>query len=149
MIVNTANPKPIYASGTDMAIYQAAGSDELLAERKKIGCIERGDIAVTGAYALHAKYIIHTVGPIWVDGNHNEFQILESCYAKSLQKALELGCESIAFPLISTGVYGCPKDKALQIADRAYVLETGSIMLSGTGAELAQSDAVRKAYLGG
>ena len=116
VIVNTANPKPIYASGTDMAIYQAAGSDELLAERKKIGCIERGDIAVTGAYALHAKYIIHTVGPIWVDGNHNEFQILESCYAKSLQKALELGCESIAFPLISTGVYGCPKDKALQIA---------------------------------
>ena len=116
VIVNTANPKPIYASGTDMAIYQAAGSDELLAERKKIGCIERGDIAVTGAYALHAKYIIHTVGPIWVDGNHNEFQILESCYAKSLQKALELGCESIAFPLISTGVYGFPKDKALQIA---------------------------------
>ncbi len=115
-IVDTANPKPIYGGGTDQAIYQAAGADELLMERKKIGCIERGDIAVTGAYALHAKYIIHTVGPIWIDGNHNEFQILESCYAKSLQKALELGCESIAFPLISTGVYGFPKDKALQIA---------------------------------
>ena len=115
-IVDTANPKPIYGGGTDQAIYQAAGADELLTERKKIGCIERGDIAVTGAYALKAKYIIHTVGPIWVDGNHNEFQILESCYAKSLQKAVELGCESIAFPLISTGVYGFPKDKALQIA---------------------------------
>ncbi len=116
VIVNTANPKPIYASGTDLAIYQAAGADELLAERKKVGCIERGDIAVTGAYALNAKYIIHTVGPVWVDGKHEEFEILESCYEKSLQKALELGCDSIAFPLISTGVYGFPKDKALQIA---------------------------------
>ena len=116
VIVNTANPKPIYASGTDLAIFQAAGADELLAERKKVGCIERGDIAVTGAYALNAKYIIHTVGPVWVDGKHEEFETLESCYAKSLQKALELGCDSIAFPLISTGVYGFPKDKALQIA---------------------------------
>ena len=116
VIVNTANPKPIYASGTDLAIYQAAGADELLAERKKVGCIEQGDIAVTGAYALNAKYIIHTVGPVWVDGMHKEFETLESCYAKSLQKALELGCDSIAFPLISTGVYGLPKDKALQIA---------------------------------
>ena len=116
VIVNTANPKPIYASGTDLAVYQAAGADELLAERKKVGCIERGDIAVTGAYALNAKYIIHTVGPIWMDGKNNEFETLESCYAKSLQKALELGCDSIAFPLISTGVYGVPKDKALQIA---------------------------------
>lgn len=115
VIVNTANPKPKYASGTDLAIYQAAGADELLAERKKVGCIERGDIAVTGAYALNAKYIIHTVGPVWVDGMHKEFETLESCYAKSLQKALELGCDSIAFPLISTGVYGFPKDKALQI----------------------------------
>lgn len=116
VIVNTANPKPIYASGTDLAVYQAAGADELLAERKKVGCIERGDIAVTGAYALNAKYIIHTVGPVWVDGMHEEFETLESCYAKSLHKALELGCDSIAFPLISTGVYGVPKDKALQIA---------------------------------
>ncbi len=88
VIVNTANPKPIYASSTDLAVYQAAGADELLAERKNIGCIERGDIAVTGAYALNAKYIIHTVGPIWVDGKHNEFETLESCYAKSLQKAM-------------------------------------------------------------
>lgn len=116
VIVNTANPKPIYASGTDQAVYQAAGADELLAERKKVGCIERGDIAVTGAYALNAKYIIHTVGPVWVDGMHEEFETLERCYAKSLHKALELGCGSIAFPLISTGVYGFPKDKALQIA---------------------------------
>ena len=116
VIVNTANPNPICASGTDLAIYEAAGKEKLLAERANIGKIARGDIAVTGAYNLKAKYIIHTVGPVWTDGLHHEFEILEDCYRKSLQKALELKCDSIAFPLISTGVYGFPKDKALQIA---------------------------------
>lgn len=116
VIVNTANPNPICASGTDLAIYEAAGKEKLLAERANIGKIARGDIAVTSAYNLNAKYIIHTVGPVWTDGLHHEFEILEDCYRKSLQKALELKCESIAFPLISTGVYGFPKDKALQIA---------------------------------
>ena len=116
VIVNTANPNPICASGTDLAIYEAAGKEKLLAERANIGKIARGDIAVTGAYNLKAKYIIHTVGPVWTDGLHHEFEILEDCYRKSLQKALELKCESIAFPLISTGVYGFPKDKALQVA---------------------------------
>lgn len=116
IIVNTANPNPIYASGTDLAIYEAAGKEQLLAERMKIGKIVKGEIAVTQAYNLRAKYIIHTVGPIWVDGKHHEFDILESCYRKSLQKALELRCESIAFPLISTGIYGFPKNKALQVA---------------------------------
>lgn len=115
-IVNTANPNPICASGTDLAIYEAAGKKQLLAERQKIGKIARGDVAVTGAYQLQAKYIIHTVGPIWEDGKKQEFDTLESCYRKALQKAVELKCESIAFPLISTGVYEFPKDKALQIA---------------------------------
>lgn len=101
VIVNTANPYPICASGTDLAIYEAAGKEKLLAERVNIGKISRGDIAVTGAYNLKAKYIIHTVGPVWTDGLHHEFEILEDCYRKSLQKALELKCESIAFPLIS------------------------------------------------
>ena len=115
-IVNTANPDPVYDSGTDGAIYEAAGADDLLAERKKIGAIECGGIAVTPAFKLEAKYIIHTVGPAWEGGGNGEFGILRNCYQNSLMKALELGCESIAFPLIATGVYGFPKDKALQTA---------------------------------
>lgn len=116
VIVNTANSKPVRGSGTDGAIYDAAGKEQLLLERKKIGNIEPGDIAVTQAFQLNAKYIIHTVGPVWVDGQHNEEYILQSCYERSLAEAMKLGCDSIAFPLISTGVYGFPKDRALQIA---------------------------------
>lgn len=115
-VVNTANPEPCYGRGTDGAIYQAAGAEALLAERKKIGTIAPGEAAVTAAFDLPAKYIIHTVGPAWIDGEHGEFEILRSCYRKSLLLADQLGCESIAFPLIATGVYGFPKDKALEIA---------------------------------
>ena len=116
VIVNTANPKPCFASGTDAAIYQAAGVDKLLEERRKIGNIAPGEAAVTGAFGLPAKYIIHTVGPAWIDGQHGEFDILRSCYRKSLLLADQLGCESIAFPLIATGIYGFPKDQALEVA---------------------------------
>ena len=115
-IVNTANPEPTFMAGTDAAIYHAAGEELLLSERKKIGRIAPGDVAVTPAFCLKAKYIIHTVGPAWIDGMHDEFNILRNCYMKSLSKAAELGCKSIAFPLIATGVYGFPKDQALQIA---------------------------------
>lgn len=119
-IVNTANPLPRYASGTDYAIYKAAGEDELLSERKKIGNIEPGEVAVTPAFKLNAKYILHTVGPSWEGGESGEYDILSSCYRKSLDMAYELKCESIAFPLIATGVYGFPKDKALSIAIQAF-----------------------------
>lgn len=125
-IVNTANPEPKYAAGTDGAIYKAAGADKLLAERKKIGRIKCGDVAVTPAFNLKAKYIIHTVAPAWNGGNKGEFEALKSCYSRSLTKAAELGCESIAFPLIATGVYMFPKDKGWEyepereeIADKA------------------------------
>ncbi|MCF0127793.1 MAG: macro domain-containing protein [Pseudobutyrivibrio sp.] len=115
-IVNTANPKPCYSGGTDSAIYLAAGEDEMLAARQKIGAIPRGQAVETPAFKLNAKYVIHTVGPIWEGGDRGEFEILKSCYENSLNLALKLKCKSIAFPLIATGVYGFPKDKALQIA---------------------------------
>ena len=116
VIVNTANPQPKIGSGTDSAIYRAAGKELLLAERRKIGCIGRGEARVTPAFGLDAKYIIHTVGPSWEGGQEGEREILHACYANSLNLAAELGAESIAFPLISSGYYGFPKDEALQIA---------------------------------
>lgn len=115
-IVNTANPNVAVGSGTDKAVYRAAGKEQLLVERKKIGIMYPGQVAHTGAFNLDAKYIIHTIGPTWIDGNHKEREILHSCYEKSLDLAAELKCKSIAFPLIATGVYGFPKDEALQIA---------------------------------
>ena len=115
-IVNTANPKPTYGDGTDAAIFRAAGEKILLAERRKIGVIAEGEAAETPAFKLDAKYIIHTVGPVWHDGNHGEMQILQNCYENSLKLAEKLHCKSIAFPLIAAGVNGFPKDKALSTA---------------------------------
>ena len=125
-IVNTANPNVAVGSGTDSAIYHAAGEKQLLAERKKIGIMMPGEAAYTPAFNLNAKYVIHTIGPSWIDGNHNEREILHSCYKKSLDLAVELECKSIAFPLIATGVYGFPKDEALQIA----LVEINKFLLS-------------------
>lgn len=118
-IVNTANPKPVIGLGTDSAIHEAAGPG-LLAARQKIGSISCGEAAITPAFRLPAKYVIHTVGPVWDGGSYGEEALLRSCYDKSLQLALTHGCKSIAFPLISTGTYGFPKDKALQIAIAAF-----------------------------
>ena len=115
-IVNTANPEVAVGAGTDYAIYQAAGWDELLAERAKIGPMLRGQAAATPAFALDAKYIIHTVGPVWQGGDHGEREAVANCYRNSLALAKDLQCESIAFPLISTGTYGFPKDQALSTA---------------------------------
>jgi O-acetyl-ADP-ribose deacetylase (regulator of RNase III) len=115
-IVNTANPKPRIGRGTDSAIYAAAGEEQLLKARKQIGEIAPGHAACTDAFDLNARYIIHTVGPMWIDGKHGEREILHSCYENSLALAAELSCKSIAFPLIASGTYGFPKDEALHIA---------------------------------
>lgn len=114
-IVNTANPRPVIGLGTDSQIHEKAGP-ELLAARQKIGNIKVGCAAITPAFNLQAEFVIHTVGPVWDGGGHGEEQLLRNCYANSLNLALEYNCQSIAFPLISTGNYGFPKDKALQIA---------------------------------
>ena len=116
-IVNTANPNPVIGSGVDSGIHKKAGR-QLLAARQKIGHIAFGDAAITPGFGLDARYVIHTVGPVWVDGRQGEEQLLASCYRKSLALAKETRCESIAFPLISTGNYGFPKPLALQIAVR-------------------------------
>ena len=118
-IVNTANPLPVVGAGTDSMIHQAAGP-QLLEARQKIGTIRAGQAAVTPAFDLPAQLVIHTVGPVWQGGRAGEAQLLRSCYGTALQLALENGCHSIAFPLISSGNYGFPKDQALKIAIAAF-----------------------------
>ena len=118
-IVNSANPRPVVGLGTDSRIHQKAGP-ELLAAREKIGPIPVGQAAITPAFNLSAKYVIHTVGPVWDGGSYGEEALLRSCYEESLKLAQEHGCKSIAFPLIATNNYGFPKDKALQIAVSAF-----------------------------
>ena len=117
-IVNTANPRPIIGSGTDAGIHAAAGP-ELLAARQVIGPIAVGEAAITPAFRLNAQYVIHTVGPRWRGGWAGEETLLEKCYRSALALARDHGCKSIAFPLISSGAYGFPKDRALQCAIRA------------------------------
>lgn len=116
-MVNTANPRPIIGAGTDKAVHDKAGARLLLA-RKEIGDIAIGEAAITPAFDLDANYVIHTAGPIWRDGKSSEEALLASCFKNSLRLAKEKECESIAFPLISTGSYGFPKPLALQIAVR-------------------------------
>lgn len=116
-IVNTANPRPIIGAGTDKAVHDKAGARLLLA-RKEIGNIAVGEAAITAAFDLDVNYVIHTAGPIWKDGRSGEEDLLASCFRNSLGIAKKKACESIAFPLISTGSYGFPKPLALQIAVR-------------------------------
>lgn len=118
-IVNTANPLPVIGAGVDSMIHKAAGPG-LLEARRQIGPIAVGCAAVTPAFDLNAKFVIHTVGPVWEGGNGSEEALLRACYDRSLRLALDRGCRSVAFPLISTGHYGFPRDLALQIAIAAF-----------------------------
>ena len=114
-IVNTTNEEMIGYSGVDLAIHTIAGA-ELDAECAKLAPLGLGQAKLSGAYGLPCKYVIHTSGPVWRDGLVGESIILRSCYIESLKLAVKSGCRSVAFPLISSGVYGYPKDQVLKFA---------------------------------
>ncbi len=125
-VVNTANSQPAVGTGCDFAVYQAAGYDELLKYRtEKIGVVPEGEAFITPGFHLPAKYIIHAVSPYYTDGNRGEEEKLRACYRNCLRLARENGIRSVAFPLISTGGFGYPKEEGLRIA----VDEIGAFLL--------------------
>ncbi len=120
-VVNAANDRLQQGGGVCGAIFAAAGAFELQMACDRYGHCPTGDAVITPGFQLKAKHIIHAVGPVWFDGKHDEPELLYSCYARSMQLAMLNGCHSIAFPLISAGIYGYPKEEAWEIAIRAMI----------------------------
>ena len=115
-IVNAANPNLQMGGGVCGAIFSAAGADRLQTACDNLAPIKIGDAVITQGFRLPAKYIIHTVGPVYHDGKHGEEELLRSCYKNSPDLAHKHGCRNIAFPLISSGIYGYPKEEAVTVA---------------------------------
>jgi O-acetyl-ADP-ribose deacetylase (regulator of RNase III) len=118
-IVNAANTALAMGGGVCGAIFRAAGARELQAACDKLAPIRTGEAVITPGFNLPAKHVIHTAGPVYRDGKHGEEELLGAAYTNALKRAVESGCESVAFPLISSGIYGYPKEDALRVAIEA------------------------------
>ncbi|HOC56987.1 MAG TPA: O-acetyl-ADP-ribose deacetylase [Verrucomicrobiota bacterium] len=152
-IVNAANTTLLGGGGVDGAIHRAAGP-ELLAECRTLGGCATGQARITKGYRLPAKWVIHTVGPVWRDGRHNEDELLASCYRSCFALAEQHGIRTIAFPSISTGAYGFPMERAARIAvreTRAFLERNASVekvwlVCFGQGAAAICSQALADAF---